>query len=88
MIDTSSINLEQGNVVRLSSLKIGQSGKVMKININNKKIKNHLLEMGMVRGTMVTVKKVAPLGDPVSIELRGYELSMRKSELAQIEVKI
>lgn len=74
--------------VKLSHLKIGQQAKVTAINIVDKKLKNHLLEMGLTRGIVVEIKKVAPMGDPVNLFFRGYELSLRKSVLEQIEVEV
>ena len=44
--------------------------------------------MGIVRGTEVKIKKKAPMGDPIDIELRGYELVLRKADLKQIEVEV
>ena len=52
----------------------------------DRKRKKHLLDMGLTRGVNVKVKKIAPMGDPISIELRGYELCISKKELAQIRV--
>lgn len=70
----------------LDKLKKGQSGVVIEINIEDRKRKKHLLDMGLTRGVNVKVKKIAPMGDPISIELRGYELCISKKELAQIRV--
>ena len=72
----------------LSQLKIGQEAIITKINIKDKKIKRHLLDMGLTCGTKVKVKKMAPTGDPIDIELRGYELCISKNELKQIEVEV
>ena len=58
------------------------------INIANKDVKRHLLDMGLTKGTNVTIKKIAPMGDPIDILLRGYELAIRKSDLKQIEVEV
>ena len=74
--------------ISLDELKIGQVAKVIKINISNKAIKRHLLDMGITRGVEVKIKKVAPMGDPIDIELRDYELCIRKADLAQIEVEV
>lgn len=74
--------------LKLSDLKIGQSGKIISININDRAIKRHLLDMGLTRGTIVTIKKIAPMGDPIDIALRSYELCIRKADLAQIDVEV
>ena len=49
-------------------------------------VKRRIMEMGITKGTEISVRKVAPLGDPVEITVRGYELSIRKSEAEQIEI--
>ncbi len=77
-----------GENCSLSELKIGQTAIVKSINIVNKDIKRHLLDMGLTKGTNVTIKKIAPMGDPIDILLRGYELAIRKSDLKQIEVEV
>ena len=77
-----------GEICSLSELKIGQTAVVKSINIVNKDIKRHLLDMGLTKGTNVTIKKIAPMGDPIDILLRGYELAIRKSDLKQIEVEV
>lgn len=79
---------KEGENCKLSDLKIGQSAIVKSLNISNKQVKRHLLDMGIVRGTEVKIKKKAPMGDPIDIELRGYELVLRKADLKQIEVEV
>lgn len=72
----------------LSNLKIGQEAVVTKIDIKNKEIKRHLLDMGITRGVSVKIKKIAPMGDPIDIELRGYELAIRRADLEHIYVEV
>ena len=72
--------------MKLSELKKGDKGEVVSINSSNNSLKRRMLDMGITSGVMVVVKKVAPLGDPVCIELRGYELCLRKNDLGGIEV--
>ena len=74
--------------MNLSELKVGEKAKVLKLNIENKQIKRHLLDMGITRGVTVKIKKIAPMGDPIDIELRDYELCIRKADLTQIEVEV
>ena len=74
--------------MKLSELEVGQKAKVLKLNIENKQIKRHLLDMGITRGVNVKIKKIAPMGDPIDIELRDYELCIRKADLAHIEVEV
>ncbi len=49
-------------------------------------VKRRVMDMGLTKGTVVTVRKIAPLGDPIELTVRGYELSIRKDEAAAIEV--
>lgn len=49
-------------------------------------LRRRIMDMGITKGTAITVRKVAPLGDPIEITVRGYELSIRKNEAAHIEV--
>ena len=72
----------------LSELKVGEKAKVLKLNIENKQIKRHLLDMGITRGVEIKIKKIAPMGDPIDLELRDYELCIRKADLTQIEVEV
>jgi len=72
--------------MKLSELKKGEKGEVVFINGVNNSLKRRMLDMGITKGVVVSVKKVAPLGDPIDIELRGYELCLRKNDLSCIEV--
>ncbi len=72
----------------LSMLKVGQKARIVKLNVTNKEIRRHLLDMGLTRGTEVKIKKIAPVGDPIDIELRDYELCVSKSDLKQIEAEV
>ena len=74
--------------ITLSELKVGQIARVTNLNIANKAIKRHLLDMGITRGVEIKIKKIAPMGDPIDIELRDYELCIRKADLAQIEAEV
>lgn len=77
-----------GDKCTLAELKVGQVGIVIKLNIENKAIRRHMLDLGLTRGVEVKIKKIAPMGDPIDIELRDYELAIRKADLNQIEVEI
>lgn len=72
----------------LSDLEVGQKARVLKLNETNKAIRRHLLDMGVTRDTVVTIKKIAPMGDPIDISLRDYELCICKEDLSKIEVEI
>lgn len=71
----------------LNDLEIGEKGVVLAINTADKALRRRMLDMGITTGVVVEKKKISPLGDPIDIKLRGYELCLRKQELAQIEVE-
>lgn len=81
-------SIKQGNKVYLSDLKIGQRAKVLGLHLDKPEIRRHLLDMGITKGTEILIKKIAPMGDPVDIELRGYELCIRKEEMKNIDVEV
>ncbi len=66
--------------------KIGESVKVLKLN-GAGAVKRRIMDMGITKGTEVYVRKVAPLGDPIEVTVRGYELSLRKADAEMIEVE-
>ena len=70
----------------LRTAKIGETVTVTKLN-GTGPVKRRIMDMGITPGVEVKVIKVAPLGDPVEINVRGYELSLRKEEAARIEVE-
>ena len=67
----------------LRQLKAGESRIVAKVT-GEGSLRQRILDMGLTKGTSVTVRKVAPLGDPIEVTVRGYELSLRKAEAACI----
>lgn len=69
----------------LKEVKPGQTVTVERLN-GSGALRRRIMDMGVTRGTLVYVRKVAPLGDPVEVNVRGYELSLRKSEAENIEV--
>ena len=64
---------------------VGQTVKVTRLN-GDGPVKRRIMDMGITKGVEVYVRKVAPLGDPVEITVRGYELSLRKADAEMIEV--
>ena len=80
--------LKKGDKAHLSDLKIGQRAKVLGIHMDKPDVRRHLLDMGITKGTEILIKKVAPMGDPVDIELRGYELCIRKNEMKNIDIEV
>jgi len=71
----------------LDNLKENQSGKIVALK-NRGDVKKRLLEMGVVTGEDIKVEKIAPLGDPIKIKIKGYLLSLRKEEAKSIHVDI
>ena len=72
--------------VTLNLLKGGESGVVSNVTCLNLPLYHRLLSMGITEGTAVRVSRVAPLGDPIEIEARGYKLSLRISEAQTVQV--
>ena len=70
----------------LRQAKIGDTAKVVKLH-GEGAIKRRIMDMGITKGVQVHIRKVAPLGDPVEITVRGYELSIRKADADRIEVE-
>ena len=70
----------------LKDVKIGESAVIEKLH-GEGALKRRIMDMGLTRGTQVYVRKVAPLGDPMELTVRGYELSARKADAELIEVK-
>ena len=70
--------------VQLSELAIGEQGEVIKLNGADSLLRQRLMEMGIIRGTKISVERFAPLGDPIEINVRGYRLSLRKKEAEHI----
>ena len=66
--------------------KVGENVKVVRLN-GEGAVKRRIMDMGLTKGTEVYVRKVAPLGDPVEIHVRGYELSLRKADAEMVEVE-
>lgn len=71
----------------LRDAKIGENVKVVKLH-GEGAVKRRIMDMGLTKGVEVYVRKVAPLGDPVEVTVRGYELSLRKEDAGMIEVEV
>lgn len=69
----------------LDNLKVGQSARIMTVG-GDRMLRRHFLDMGLTPKTAVTLIKVAPMGDPIELEVRGYELTLRKEDASRIEV--
>lgn len=70
----------------LKDAEVGSTVKVVKLR-GEGALKKHLMDMGITKGCQIYVRKVAPLGDPIEITIRGYELSLRKGDAENIEVE-
>ena len=70
----------------LKDVKVGKRAKVVKLH-GEGAVKRRIMDMGITRGVEVFVRKVAPLGDPIEICVRGYELSLRKQDAQMIEIE-
>ncbi|HAY73319.1 MAG TPA: ferrous iron transport protein A [Ruminococcaceae bacterium] len=70
----------------LKEAKVGSTVKVVKLH-GEGAVKRRIMDMGITRGVEVYIRKVAPLGDPVEVQVRGYELSLRKADAEMIEVE-
>ena len=71
----------------LSEFSVGESGKIVAVG-GEGRIRRRLFDMGVTPGAELTMRKRAPLGDPIEITIRGYELTLRKTEAACVEVEI
>lgn len=70
----------------LKDMRPGESAKIVEINAQGA-LKRRLMDMGLTRGSLVTFRKAAPLGDPIELTIRGYELSIRKNEAEYVVVE-
>lgn len=77
---------EAYNLKTLRDVKIGKTAKVVKLH-GEGALKRRIMDMGITKGVEIFVRKVAPLGDPLEISVRGYELSIRKGDAEIIEVE-
>lgn len=71
----------------LREAQVGQTVKVVKVH-GEGPVRRRIMDMGITRGQLIFVRKVAPLGDPVEINIRNYELSVRKADCEMIEVEL
>ena len=79
-------NMTQNQLVPLISLQQGEQGEVMRVQAHGS-IRQRLLEMGFIRGARLKVEKLAPLGDPMELVIKGYHLSLRREESGCILVQ-
>lgn len=72
--------------IPLSELAVGETGRVSGYSGGNADLRRRLLAMGLTRGTLVTVTRVAPAADPIELRLRGFSMTMRRSEASALNV--
>ena len=77
---------EAGQDKTLRDVAIGETATVRRL-VGEGALKRHIMDMGITKGVEVFVRKVAPLGDPMEVTVRGYELSLRKADTEMIEVQ-
>lgn len=70
----------------LKEVKVGETAVIKRLH-GRGALKRRMMDMGLTKGTSVYVRKVAPLGDPMELTVRGYELSLRKGDAEQVEVE-
>jgi len=73
--------------ISLGSLQVGESGRVVTLARVDRRYREKLLAFGLTPGTVVSVERVAPLGDPLELRVRGFALSLRKGEAAAVTVE-
>ncbi|RNL20779.1 hypothetical protein DMP07_04160 [Slackia faecicanis] len=78
--------MQQKQALTLRDVAVGSSARVVKLT-GEGAVKRHVMDMGITKGVEIYVRKVAPLGDPIEVSVRGYELSLRKSEAENVLVE-
>jgi ferrous iron transport protein A len=73
--------------MQLRDMKIGSKGRIVRVNSGEKVYRQRLIAMGLIPGTTFIVSRIAPLGDPVEITVRGFALSLRKGEAAILDIE-
>jgi Fe2+ transport system protein FeoA len=73
--------------MNVTELKLGEIGKIIGIVTKDLSLKMKLTNMGIIKGEIIKVLKIAPLGDPIEVEIKGYNLSLRKNEACYIKLE-
>lgn len=74
--------------MNLGNLKPGQQGRIVRLDSGIGPVRRRLMDMGVIPGELVKVEKVAPMGDPIEVTVKGYKLSLRKGEARGIEIEV
>ena len=83
-----NIPSKQGFHMQFKDLKVGQSACIISLTSENRPYRQRLIAMGLLPGTPFKVTRLAPLGDPIEISVRGFALSLRKNEAALIKIQV
>jgi len=75
-------------IVPLSTLAVGEKGRVIQIRCQRTQLRRRMFDMGITVGTIVEINRIAPLGDPVNINIRGYHLCLRIEDMMDIMVEV
>jgi ferrous iron transport protein A len=73
--------------MQLGQMKVGEKGRIIRINSGEKVYRHRLISMGLIPGTEFIISHIAPLGDPVEITVRGFSLSLRKNEASILQIE-
>jgi len=73
--------------MQLKDMKIGATARIMRLSSGEKSYRHRLISMGLIPGTELTVSRIAPLGDPIEIQVRGFALSLRKGEASILQLE-
>jgi ferrous iron transport protein A len=79
--------MNDAKTIPLARLALGESGTIVRLGATGP-VKRRLMDMGILPGQQVRVEKVAPLGDPIDVRVKGYELTLRKDEAERIDVEV
>lgn len=74
--------------MNLGNLKPGEQGRIVRLDSSIGPIRRRLMDMGVIPGELVRVEKIAPMGDPIEVKVKGYKLSLRKGEARGIEIEV
>lgn len=77
-----------GEKYSINELKVNSIAELVELKTNKGSLRSRFLDLGLTVGARIQIKKIAPLGDPVSFEIRGYELGLRREELKNIIVRL
>ena len=80
--------LKVGEQGHMSDLVLGQRARILGVHNENKALRRRMLDMGITKGVEIEIKKIAPLKDPIDIQIRGYELCLRKSDMENIDIEV